>query len=187
MLLTVKNIIKLVGRHAFIALMVILIASLFIFFIARGIEHVSSSVTQNRDLVAILKKRTELFTSLQHDAQIVGPNYTLINNAFVSSDNILDFINNLEGLTPLHSNIQSYSFGTPIPSAISDLFPVATISYTDNLTMNVTDFSKYLKNFEHLPYFTKIKSINISSQNKNGWNDTSSASFEAVLYTKEAQ
>jgi len=187
MLSNSKNIFKLIGRHAVIALIAIIISLFIIYFITKSINNITSNIVLNRDLTSTLKKRTELFSAIEKDAQIISSSYPLINKAFISSENILDFITVLDGLTPPHSNIQRLNFGTPEPSEISSPFPLVTIPYGGSLTMNVSDFYKYLKNFETLPYFTKIEKININSQDKGGWNSTSTATFEATLYAKDLQ
>lgn len=177
----------LIGHHAIIALSAILIAILAIFFLAREINRVSDAVVINHRLTSFLKKHTELLSTLKRDAQIVGTNDLLINNAFISGDNILEFVVALESLALKNSTIQTFRFGKPAPSSVSASFPLVTIPYTNTLTINVLSLSNYLKDFERLPYFTKIESLDISSQDKVGWHGVSTASFRATLFTKATQ
>ena len=79
---------------------------------------------------------------------------------------------------------QIYNFQVPIPSNITLPFPISTISYSNNLTGNISFFSNYLDTFEKLPYFTKIEGFTISSQSKNGWSDASNISYNAIIYAK---
>ncbi|MEI6580679.1 MAG: hypothetical protein WCO07_00735 [bacterium] len=184
---TVKNLLILIGRHAIVSLIVVSITVIAIFFISKEVERISDSVALNHRLESELKKRTELLEALKNDVQRIGTNDIQIDNAFISSEDISGFINTLDNLAQKESITQVYRFETPIPSSMSAPFPISTISYSDSLTTNVSSFSNYLKEFEKLPYFTKIDGFNISSQDKTGWLGTSTISFRATLYTKSIQ
>lgn len=184
---TTKNLLILVGRHTLIALGAVGIALGVCFFLGTQISHLSNTVAQNRTLAATLGTRTGLFSVLKRDAAIVGSNDTVISNAFVPSDNILDFIASLESISLKNGASQSYRFDTPISTSIEAPFPVETITYSNTLATNVLTFSNYLKDFERLPYFTKIDGLSITSQDKSGWQGSSTATFKATLYTKSSQ
>lgn len=187
MMFTLKNILILIGRNTVISLAVVCVAFILINFISKKIERISDSVALNHRLLAELEKRTGLFEVLNRDAQIVGANDILIDNAFVSSDDISPFIDTFDNLGQNQSIKQTYHFETPVLTAISAPFPISTILYSNNITTNVSNFSGYLKAFEKLPYFTKIEGLNISSQNELGWLGESTISFRATLYTKATQ
>ncbi len=184
---TTKNLLILVGRHALIAFVAVSTATLAVWFLSRQIESITSGVVQNRKLVNTLEKRTELFSVIKRDADIVGTNDTLIEKAFLSSDNILEFTEALKSIALKNSVSQNLSLEGPVLSTQIAPFPIATITHTNSLEGNLLSFSSYLKDFERLPYFTKIESINISSQDTAGLRGTSSQSFRATLYTKAAQ
>lgn len=184
---TTRNLIVLIGRHTAIALTAVAVAVIASFLFAREIARVSGAVIQNRHFATTLEKRTELFSTLAQNAQIVGTNDTLIDNAFVSSDNILEFVTALEKLALKNGATQSFHFETPVPASVSAPFPLSTIGYTNSLSLNVLTFSNYLKDFDTLPYFTKIESLTITSSDPAGWVGASSISFHATLYTKTAQ
>ncbi len=184
---TTKNLLMLVGRHALIALVAISTATLAMWFFSRKIEHTASGVIQNYRLVNTLEKRTELFSMIKRDVNIVGTNDTLIEQAFLSSDNILEFTEALKSVAFKNSIAQNLNLEGPVLSPQTAPFPIATVSYSSSLEGNLQAFSNYLKDFERLPYFTKIESINISSQDTAGLRGISTASFRATLYTKAAQ
>lgn len=184
---TTKNLLMLVGRHTLIAVGVVGIALVVCLFLAQQITHLSDTVVKNRTLAVLLGSRTELFSLLKQNAAIVGSNDIAINNAFVPSDNILDFIASLESTGLKNSTTQSYRFDSPVAASIAAPFSLQTISYTNTLATNVLTFSNYLKDFERLPYFTKIDSMTISSQDKTGWQGASTATYRATLYTKASQ
>ena len=184
---TTRNLLLLIGRNALIALGAVALSTTIIVFLSNQITHVSDTVAKNRTLAHTLEKRTGLFTVLKRDATIVGTNDTLINNAFVQSDNILDFVASLESTALKNSTTQTFRFDTPTAGIIDAPFPLETITYTNALSTNVLTLSNYLKDFERLPYFTKIESLTISSQDKTGWRNASTATFRAILYTKASQ
>jgi hypothetical protein len=151
------------------------------------IERITNSIALNYKLENELKNRTASLSVIENDADIIGPSEVLINNAFVLSDNILDFISAFDNLALINEISQTYHFETPIESNISGPFPISTISYTDNLSTNILSFANYLRSFEKLPYFTKIESLNITSGDKSGWMGSANISMKATLYTRTTQ
>lgn len=184
---TLKKLLILIGRNILISLVAVFIAVFAIIFIKNEINRITASIVLNHKLEADLKNIIELSSKVKQDAQIIGKNDILIENAFVPSNNISEFINALDSIALDNSIIQAYRFETPMPSTISGAFPLSTISYSNSLTANVQDFSKYLKSFEKLPYFTKIESLDISSQDKTGWMGSSTISMKITLLTKTTQ
>lgn len=182
-----KNLLMLIGHHAIIAISAIAIAALAIWFLAREIERISDTVVKNRNLVTMLEKRAEFFSTLERDAIIVGTNDTTLEHSFLSSDNILEFVSSLESIALKNTVTQNFNFENPVMSPISAPFQLSTIGYQNTVSLNIFALSNYLKDFERLPYFTKIDSLSISSQDTAGWRGTSNASFHATLYTKVAQ
>lgn len=186
-MLNSKNLLMLIGRNVIITLMVAIVSITAIFFLKVEIEKITDKIILNRKLETELKKRTELINIIDTGAKIIGNNNYLINSAYIPSNNISPFINKLDDLVSISGINQIYHFETPTPSTIEGPYPLSTISFTNNLTADLTNLSVYLKSFETLPYFTKIESINISSQDKSGWVGMSNVSFKATLYTKTTQ
>ena len=184
---TTRNLLMLIGRHAAVALAAIGVAVLASYFLASEITRISSAVIQNRHLATQLEKRTELFSTIARDVQIVGKSDALIESAFISSDSIFEFISALESLALKNGATQSSNFENPVSSPVSSPYPLSTIGYTSTLALNVSGLTNYLKDFERLPYFTKIENLTISSSDPLGWRGASSASFRASLYTRSAQ
>ena len=184
---TLKNILKLILRNTLVSLAVVFISIVGIIVISKKINNISSVAVSNHRLDVEQKREANVFETFNTDVQIIGTNYTNIENAFIPSDNILGFINTLDNL--LNTNVvkQVYNFETPIDSTVSGPFSISTISYSDGFVTNFSNFSNYLKEFEKLPYFTKIDNFSISSQDKNGWLGASNISFRATLYTKTIQ
>lgn len=184
---TTKNLLILIGRHAAIALTAIGIAMIASYFLARQISHISETVIQNRHLATSLEKRTELFSTIARDIEYIGKNDTLIESAFVPSDSIFEFMSALESIALKNGVTQSFRFENPVPSPVAAPFPLSTIAYTNTLSLNAPSLANYLKDFERLPYFTKIENLSISSSDAIGWRGASSASYRASLYTRSAQ
>jgi hypothetical protein len=158
-----------------------------VYFLLKEIENRSNSISLNRNHELELKKKTELIGILQNDIAIVGTNDIKIEEAFIPSDNILNFINALDRLVQEKSTTQVYRFENPIQSTVPAPFLVSYIPYSNNLTTDIKGFSNYLKEFEKLPYFTNIEELSISSQDKSGWIANSTIIFNAKLYTRMIQ
>lgn len=184
---TKRNLILLFGKHTIIAIVAISIATLAVWFLSREIERVSDAVSKNRQLAEKLGKRTELFSAIANDARIIGTNDATIEHSFIPTDNILEFISILESTALKNSITQSFHFGTPVATSITAPFVISSIDYQNSMSLNIYSFIKYLKDFESLPYFTKINSLNFTSQDATGWRGAGSASWSATLYTKTNQ
>jgi hypothetical protein len=182
-----KKLLILIGQNILISLMAVLVAFFSIVFIKNEIERITNTIILNHKLEVNLKNKIELSSKIKQDVQIVGKNDILIENAFVPSDNISNFINALDTIASSNSIIQTYRFESPIPSNILETFPLSTISYSNDLATDIKTFSNYLKSYEKLPYFTKIESLDISSQDKTGWLGVSNISIKATLLTKTIQ
>ena len=181
---TTKNLLILIGKNTIISLIVISITMFSISIFKKEIETITSSIALNNKLESELKKRTELVGTIQEGARIIGSNDILISNAFIPSNNISEFMTALDLIAANNKTIQSYKFETPTQSMVSEPIQLSSIAYSNTLTLSSKDLVNYLKNFEELPYFTKIESLNISSQNENGWSEPSSVTFKASLITK---
>lgn len=184
---TTKNLLILVGRHAAIALGTVVLSLVAVSFFAREITRVSDTLAKNRQLAATLEGRTELFATLKRDADTIGTGDRAIDRAFLPADNIVDFISTLDGLSLKNATVQTFNFSDPAPSTVVAPFPISTIAYTNTITNTLATLSGYLKDFEHLPYFTKIENLTISSSDKAGWRGPITVSFRATLYTKTIQ
>ncbi len=184
---TTKNLLILIGRHAIIALVAASLASLSVWFLSREIERVADGVVQNNRIASTLEKRTDLFMVLQRDAEIVGTNDILIDRAFIPSDNILEFVSVFDSLAIKNSVSQNFNFDIPTSSTVASPFPLSTVTYGNTISINLLTLSSYLKDFERLPYFTKIESLSMSSQDPAGLRSSGTASFRAVFYAKTSE
>ncbi|MEI7764993.1 MAG: hypothetical protein WCI93_00240 [bacterium] len=184
---TLKNILILIGRNAIISIIVIAICLSGILFFSKEITKMSDSAASSNNLDFGAKKAANVLEVFNYDTQIVGTNYEKIAGAFAPADNILGFIGELDSLTSKTASKQIYRFNTPTEPIITSPFPIATVSYADTFSTNVSDFSNYLKKFEQLPYFTDMEGFDITSQDKAGWTGMSSVSFQAKLYVKIVQ
>jgi len=181
---TSRKLFLIILKNSIISLLMIMITFTAIFFIKKEIEKISNAVVLNKKLKYELQKRTELFSILEKDASLVGKNDLVIMDAFIPSNNISSFIEKLDTLDETINSKQAYRFETPVIFGNSEVIPISMISYSNNLSANINDFYNYLKSFENIPYFTKIDSFSISSQDKTGWLTPSSISIKATLFTK---
>lgn len=184
---TSKNILILVVRNTIISLVVVLISLFSIFYIKNEIKSITDRVVTNNKLNSELKQRTELFSVIKQNAEIIGENENLIESAFIQSNDISLFTNTLDTLALKYKISQTYRFETPIESMTTNSFSFSTISYSNNFNTNIKTLSSYLKDFENLPYFTKIENLNISSQDKLGIKGPSTISLKATLLTKTTE
>ncbi len=184
---TTKNLLMLIGRQALIAGIAITISLIATGLLSRQIARLSSNTQKNRLLASALEKRTDLFTAIKRDSDLIGTNDVLIEQAFIPSDNILEFVAALESLSLKNGILQAFHFDVPAPGTFSAPFPLASVAYSNSLSGNLSAFSNYLKDFERLHYFTKIESLSISAQDKSGWRGLGTMSYRASIQTKATQ
>lgn len=184
---TKRNLFVLFGKHAIIAVTAIGVAVLSVWFISREIARVSDTVVKNRQLAEKLGHRTELFSVLARDVDIVGTNDKAIEYAFPLAESLPEFIVVLENLASKNATTQAFHLVSFAPAPQSAPFPLSAIEYQNSMVFNIYSFIKYLKDFESLPYFTKINSLSFTSQGSTGWRGAGSASYSATLYTKTNQ
>ncbi|HBB44369.1 MAG TPA: hypothetical protein DCZ83_03230 [Candidatus Yonathbacteria bacterium] len=178
---TTKNLFTHFGKHILIALAVVTISFSVILFVSGKITKMATETATNRHLAATLSERTSLLSNLKHETDIIGPNDKILKQAFIPSNNILEFVAILKSLALKNGITQSLNFSSPTPTSLGTTFPLATISYQNTISSaNVSIFINYLKDFEKLPYFTKINSLNISSGSAD-WRSTSNISYSATV------
>ena len=184
----IKNIIILVLKSLLISFIVISITTVSIFFLSKKITQISTSIEEANKQKADFTKRVNISEIIKKDVTTIGTNNVNIENAFMSSSNISNFINNIDNIGKKNNILQMYKFSTPVSSEFTTTsFGISSISYTNNFTNNISGFLTYLKEFEGLPYFTKINSFSISSQETTGLQGLSQIAFTADLYVKTQQ
>jgi len=184
---TNKNLLNLAIRQAIVAIGAILIAVAVWWFLSAQINTTSDAILKNRETADNFDQRTELLFSLKQDSVLVGQNDVLIDNALLDSDDILEFTDALENISTRYKIAQTFAFDTPVPPSFSTPIKLSAIDYNAKITANVSTFKNYLVDFEKLPYFSKINGITITTQDKAGWENNSSVSFDATLFTKATQ
>ena len=178
---TTKNLFTHFGKHILTALAVVIVSFGVILFISRKITKMATETATNRHLVATLSERTSLLSNLKRETDIIGPNDKILKQTIIPSNNILEFVAILKSLALKNGITQSLNFSSPTPASLGTAFPLATISYQNTISSaNVSIFINYLKDFEKLPYFTKINSLNISSGSAD-WRSTSYISYSATV------
>ncbi|MBI5798919.1 MAG: hypothetical protein HZB10_03230 [Candidatus Yonathbacteria bacterium] len=183
---TTKNLFALIGKHILIALGALVLASGIVFFLSGQITKVSTKAMSDRRLATTLSERTALLSSLKREADIIGSNDTVIKNAFIPSNNILEFVAILKSLALKNGVTQSFNFSSPTPGTAGTPFLFATINYQNTVSSNVSTFITYIKEFEQLPYFTRIDSLNISSGSAD-WRTGSTIAFSASVAAQTVQ
>lgn len=184
---TTKNLFALVGKQILITFGVVIVSTSATLFLSNQISKVSSDAVKARHTAAQLSERTSLLSNLKHETDIIGANDTLIKRAFIPTDNILEFVGIIENLAFKNGLTQAYNFSSPSPAGSASSFPLATITYQDTISSgNVLMLIKYLKDFEQLPYFTKIDSLSISAGGGD-WRTAGTASFSASVAAQMIQ
>lgn len=176
-------------RHVGIALFSVLLAALAGVFIAKQIERISHSLTEERRLQLLLEKRVEITQSLNNDLALVAGNEERMRAALIPIDNILQFIGNLESVANENSIKQEIHFSVPVAHDTPEepALNVASIDYTATVNGNIFTFINYLKAVEQLPYFTGVTSFNLNAPPGQGWKGDSAINLRAKVYVTNPQ
>ncbi|MGB2580466.1 MAG: hypothetical protein WBC83_02125 [Minisyncoccia bacterium] len=183
---TTKNLFKLIGKQLLISLGFVVFAFITVFIVSDQISKMSKKAIKDRNTATTLSEQTSLLSSLKYEASIIGSNDQVIKHAFIPSNNILEFIAILESLALKNGITQTFSFSSPNPAIEETPLPISMINYQNNISSNIFTFIKYLKEFEQLPYFTRINSISISSGSAD-WRTSSNVTFSASVAAQVAQ
>lgn len=184
---TTKNLFTLVGKQILIAVGVVVVSTGAVFFLSSQISKVSSDSVKTRHIAAQLSERTSLLSNLKHETDIIGANDAVIKRAFIPTDNILEFVGVIENLAFKNGLTQAYNFSSPSPTGSAASFTLGTITYQNTISSaNVSMLINYMKDFERLPYFTKIDSLSISAGGGD-WRTAGTASFSASVAAQMIQ
>ncbi|MDO8572288.1 MAG: hypothetical protein Q7S11_00790 [bacterium] len=187
-MLTRRQLLITLGKHFFVMITAIIVASIAISILSRNITSIGDSLIEKKRLSIILSKRGEYLSGLKRDFNVVGEADKRIIEASPPSDNILPFVAILENIADQTSVQQSFKFGIPsLTGEKQNGMEIATIDYSIRVNGNVHTLINYLQRFESLPYFSTISSITISGGGTRGWEETAQATIEAKIYTLSNQ
>lgn len=173
---TQKTLISLGGKTLAVAAVAV-IASLYF---ASRIRAISTSLVQEKKLALMLEMRARGAETLYKDRTLIAEAKGHLERALFSTDEILEFLGALETLAGTSTLTTSIRFSDPVQTRNPS---VVMIPYTVTLNGNIFTLLQYLKNFERLPYFTRITSFTIRSP-ETGFATDSSITFTASVYAR---
>ena len=166
---------------------IIIAALLLITAFRSAIHRIADEVVKHKQLNATLEMDNQIIIKLDHDYKQVRGNEKLIRSAFLPSSNILEFVGALESIASKDNIMQSVHFDTPHETSLTvgePPTPLDQVAFNLSLQGNIFTFLQYLKDFERLPYFTKIEGVSIGSTPQGGWQNTSNVSVHGTIYTQ---
>ena len=177
-------------REVGISVGVILVAAILTSLLGSWIRAAADEVVEHKQLNATLEMHNQVIIKLSQEYKQVRGNESRIRAALLPSSNILEFIGALESIALKDNITESVHFDTPreVPLTIGEP-PVSLeqIAFTLPLQGNIFTFLEYLKDFERLPYFTKVEGISISATPQGGLQNTSNISLRGSIYTRSEE
>ena len=184
------QLLEILGR-AFLAVVVAMVA---IYFLSGQISAIGSTARENRTAVTILENKNQVANDLKNGFASIGDGDKKVEEAFIKAENIVEFINKLEDIAKNAGLEQSLRFYTPGPlqpptegteeNKPADELKLMEVDYDINLKGSAASLVKYLEEFEKLPYFSKVVSINLNSSPALGWEKDATISVKAQLYLR---
>jgi hypothetical protein len=184
-----KQLFLVILRHIGIALLSIAVAALIGTFLARHIERIAHSLTEQRRLELLLEKRVEITQSMNDNVLLVAENEAKIRAALLPVDNILQFVGMLESVANENSLKQEVHFGVPVAYDTPEepMLHAASIDYTASIHGNIFVLANYLKAIEQLPYFAGVNSFTLNASGAEGWRSDSAINLRAKVYVTNPQ
>lgn len=182
-----KFIIKLVLK-IIITLIITTLSAAAVYFLSLQITKINLSLGEKKEMDYLIVNQEAVNNKIKTDFLEVDPNYqTKISDSIPSVYNVLSFVDAMESLAKKYSFKQTLSFDQPVP--VTDINgPIKLNSIKFNLTINdanSTNFISYLQDFEKLPYFASIGSINYLGTSDSGWQNNSSINITGNFYAHQ--
>lgn len=162
------------------ALAAALFGAIVSFYFAEKLQTISSSLVQEKKLALMLSARAGGRDALIEDRALIASVKPRLERALFSTDEILEFLGALETLAGKYALNTSVKFGDP--SGTRDP-SVVMIPYTITLNGNIYTLLQYMRDFEHLPYFTSVGAFAIHSP-ETGFGSESSITLTARVYAR---
>jgi len=171
-----------------ITLLVVALSATAVYFLSKQINKINKTFSEKKAMDYLIVNREKVNNKIQTDFLEVDPSYqTKINEATPSVYNVLSFVDAMESLAKKYSFKQTLNFDQPAP--VTDLNgPVTLTVIKFNLVINeanVDNFTSYLQDFEKLPYFASIDSINYLGTSDTGWKNNSSINITGSFYAHQ--
>lgn len=181
-----RQLILILLRHIAKAVIAAAVAIVVVTFFGTKIKTISNALQEQKLLTMVLEQRNATAATLREDFKQIGSNDQKIREAFLSTNDVLDFVGSLETIAAQNSMQETIKFGTPEPATTpANEFTVVPIGYTINANGTEATLVNYLKQLESLPYFAGITSITIASGSTVGWNDRSTITLQGKIYVHQ--
>lgn len=177
------------------AFLAVAIASVVIYLLSGRITAIGKTTKENRTAVIILEGKNRVGNDLKNNFAPIGDGDKKVEEGFVKAENIVEFINKLEGIAKDANLEQGLKFYAPMPlqtreekiekNDAAEELKLMSVDYDINLKGNAASLVQYLEDFEKLPYFSKVVSINLNSSPALGWEKEAIASIKAQLYLRQ--
>ena len=155
-----------------------IIASVFVWYVGGRITAMSNAMYDSRSLAAFFEKRGEIIDGLRATFARVAGGDTKLAGALPEVDNILEFIAAFDTVAAKNGITHSVTYTDPVSAG-----SVHSVSFTARVSANVFVLKNYIRDFEALPYFASIHSIDMNAQ-LGDWRNNSAITMQGILYTK---
>ena len=171
-----------------IILIIVILSATASYLLSKQINKINVSMVEKKEMDYLISNRETVNNQIKTDFLEVDSNYQAkIDNALPSVYNVLSFVDAMESLAKKNSFKQTLTFNQPV--AVTDISgPINLTLINFNVTIddaNANTFINYLKDFEGLPYFASIDSINYLAANTNGWENNSTINISGSFYAHQ--
>jgi len=160
-----------------------------IFVLGIQINSLTKKLSQINNQAEVIRIKENSKQDLARDSDIAKNAMPILQKALPSSDNLIDFIADLENIAAVTGNKQELSFAgsdqtqSSANQALGEGANKTTkesLDFTITLEGTLASLQNYLSALEDLPYVIEIKKISSSGDDLSG---SSKTNIQAVLYT----
>lgn len=180
-----KQLIYAIAPHILKALIAAGLTIAIVSFFSTRITTMGVTLNEKKVMTLILQNRNESTAALRNTFENIGESDKKIRDAFLATDNVLEFVSAVETLGTQSFLRQTLRFSTPeLPIAETAAITIIPVGYAITANGTAATLERYLQQFETMSYFAGIRSITLSTGSPKGWEDESAITLQGTLYTK---
>lgn len=179
--------VKSILSQAFVGLLFASLALSACFWLAGQMQRINQAIATKQTIRYKLANQQSVVARLERDFAGLPSSYqSRIDQALPPVNNILPFVEALEGLAQKNGLDLTHAFANPelANGLAAGNYLLAPIRF--NLTLsqgNVPAVRRFLADLEELPFFSSINNLSFASA--KGWNDTTTATIGGIIYARQ--
>lgn len=159
-----KIIRQIVLKNLLVIIISILISTILILFLVSKIKSQFQNLIEKQTLLFLAQNRTQSSNKLELDFKKIEENLPNIKKALPDQNNLLEYLSDLDATSKSFGLISTVSIQQNASQAPLLDGKVVPVEFTMQVQGNLHSFNQFLEAVERLPYYTKILSLDSTSE-----------------------